>query len=155
LELAAIHRPCLERTRRARGRLEPALLADNPGDLPQLQSPSRASSRARDPMDTSARTRAPRGSQSVILVDLLLAVGRRAPGTSTALAHARAAVMSSRPLSFPTWQRLWTGILGALVVSLVFFPIYVGGSMTTGVLSQRLHLYAAFELALPFLPAMI
>ena len=63
--------------------------------------------------------------------------------------------MSSRPLSFPTWQRLWTGILGALVVSLVFFPIYVGGNMTTGVLSQRLHLYAAFELALPFLPAMI
>ena len=60
--------------------------------------------------------------------------------------------MNGRPLSFPTWVRLWTGILGALVVSLAFFPIYVGGSMTTGVLGQRLHLYAAFELALPFWP---
>jgi len=63
--------------------------------------------------------------------------------------------MTGRPLSFPTWTRLWTGILGALVVSLAFFPIYIGGSMTTGVLGQRLHLYAAFELALPFWPAMI
>jgi hypothetical protein len=63
--------------------------------------------------------------------------------------------MSGRPLSIPTWARLWTGILGALVVSLAFFPIYVGGSMTTGVLGQRLHLYAAFELTLPFVPAMI
>jgi membrane-associated phospholipid phosphatase len=63
--------------------------------------------------------------------------------------------MNGRPLSFPTWARLWTGILGALVVSLAFFPIYVGGTMTTGVLGQRLHLYAAFELALPFWPPMI
>jgi PAP2 superfamily protein len=63
--------------------------------------------------------------------------------------------MSGRPLSFPTRARLWTGILGALVVSLAFFPIYVGGSMTTGILGQRLHLYAGFELALPFWPAMI
>jgi membrane-associated phospholipid phosphatase len=63
--------------------------------------------------------------------------------------------MSARPLSVPTWPRLWTGILGALVVSLAFFPIYVGGTMTTGVLGQRLHLYADFELALPFWPAMI
>jgi membrane-associated phospholipid phosphatase len=63
--------------------------------------------------------------------------------------------MSGRPLSIPTWPRLWTGILGALVVSLAFFPIYIGGSMTTGVLGQRLHLYAAFELALPFWPPMI
>jgi len=63
--------------------------------------------------------------------------------------------MSGRPLSVPTWSRLGTGILGALVVSLAFFPIYVGGSMTTGVLSQRLHLYASFELALPFWPPMI
>ena len=36
--------------------------------------------------------------------------------------------MSARPLSVPTWPRLWTGILGALVVSLAFFPIYVGGT---------------------------
>ena len=63
--------------------------------------------------------------------------------------------MSTRPLSFPTRARLWTGILGALVVSLAFFPIYVGGTMTTGVLGQRLHLYAAFELALPFWPPLI
>jgi membrane-associated phospholipid phosphatase len=63
--------------------------------------------------------------------------------------------MSGRPLSVPTWSRLWAGVLGALVVSLAFFPIYVGGSMTTGVLGQRLHLYADFELALPFWPAMI
>src|SRR5262245_14782773 len=62
--------------------------------------------------------------------------------------------MSGRPLSFPTWSRLCTGILGALVVSLVFFPIYVGGGLSTGVLGQRLHLYAAFELAFPFWPAM-
>ena len=46
LELTAIHRPRLEPTRRARRRLEPALLADHPGDLPQLQSPPRASPRA-------------------------------------------------------------------------------------------------------------
>jgi PAP2 superfamily protein len=63
--------------------------------------------------------------------------------------------MSGRPPSIPTWPRLWTGILGALVVSLAFFPIYIGGSMSTGILGQRLHLYAAFELALPFWPAMI
>jgi membrane-associated phospholipid phosphatase len=63
--------------------------------------------------------------------------------------------MSGRPLSIPTWPRLWTGILGALVVSLAFFPIYIGGSMSTGILGQPLHLYAAFELALPFWPAMI
>jgi membrane-associated phospholipid phosphatase len=63
--------------------------------------------------------------------------------------------MSRRPLSVPTWGRLWAGILGALVVSLVFFPIYIGGGMSTGVLGQWLHLYASFELALPFWPAMI
>jgi membrane-associated phospholipid phosphatase len=63
--------------------------------------------------------------------------------------------MSGRPLSLPTWRRLWAGILGALVVSLAFFPIYVGGSMTPGILGQPLHLYASFELALPFWPIMI
>jgi hypothetical protein len=63
--------------------------------------------------------------------------------------------MSGRPLSFPTWTRLWTGTLGALVVSLAFFPIYIGGGRSTGVLGGRLHLYAAFELALPFWPIMI
>ena len=63
--------------------------------------------------------------------------------------------MSGRSLSIPTWSRLWTGILGALIVSLSFFPIYIGGSMTTGILGQRLHLYATFELALPFWAPMI
>jgi membrane-associated phospholipid phosphatase len=63
--------------------------------------------------------------------------------------------MSERPLSIPTWRRLWTGILGALVVSLAFFPIYIGGSMTPGILGQPLHLYASSELALPFWPIMI
>jgi membrane-associated phospholipid phosphatase len=63
--------------------------------------------------------------------------------------------MSGRPLSIPSWARLWTGILGALVVSLAFFPIYIGGGMTPGILGQPLHLYASFELALPFWPPMI
>jgi membrane-associated phospholipid phosphatase len=63
--------------------------------------------------------------------------------------------MSGRSLSIPTWSRLWTGILGALIVSLSFFPIYIGGRMTTGILGQRLHLYATFELALPFWAPMI
>jgi len=63
--------------------------------------------------------------------------------------------MSGRPLSLPSWRRLWTGILGALVVSLAFFPIYVGGGMTPGILGRPLHLYASFELALPFWPIMI
>jgi membrane-associated phospholipid phosphatase len=63
--------------------------------------------------------------------------------------------MSGRPLSLPTWRRLWTGVLGALIVSLAFFPIYIGGSMTPGILGQPLHLYASFELALPFWHIMI
>src|SRR5262245_11209848 len=63
--------------------------------------------------------------------------------------------MTGRPLSIPTWRRLATGIAGALVVSLAFFPIYIGGHMSTGLLDHRLHLYAGFELALPFWPAMI
>src|SRR5262249_19231608 len=63
--------------------------------------------------------------------------------------------MSGRPLSLPTWSRLWTGILGALVVSLAFFPIYIGGGMTPGILGRPLHLYTSLELALPFWPVMI
>jgi hypothetical protein len=63
--------------------------------------------------------------------------------------------MSGRPLSFPTWTRLGTGILGALIVSLAFFPIYIGGDMATGVLGHRLHLYASCELAFPFWSAMV
>jgi len=63
--------------------------------------------------------------------------------------------MTGRPLTFPTWKRLTTGLIGALVVSLVFFPIYIGGGISTGLLGHWLHLYAGFELALPFWPAMI
>jgi membrane-associated phospholipid phosphatase len=60
-----------------------------------------------------------------------------------------------RPLSFPTWRRLGIAILGAIVVSLVFFPIYTGGGSTTGLLGHRLHLYTRWGLLLPFWPPMI
>ncbi len=61
----------------------------------------------------------------------------------------------SRPLSWPSWQRLGTGIFGAFIVSLAFFPIYLGGAVITGLRNDRLHLYAGWELGLPFWPAMI
>jgi hypothetical protein len=63
--------------------------------------------------------------------------------------------MTGRPLGIPTWRGLAVGILGAAVVSLVFFPIYLGGASTTGLLGHRLPLYASWELALPFWPPMI
>jgi membrane-associated phospholipid phosphatase len=63
--------------------------------------------------------------------------------------------MTGRPLSLPSWRRLAVGIAGAVVVSLAFFPIYIGGSLTTGLLHHRLQLYAVWELALPFWPPMI
>jgi hypothetical protein len=63
--------------------------------------------------------------------------------------------MSGRPVTLPTWRRLATGVAGALMVSLAFFPIYLGGKATTGMLDHRLHLYADWELAVPFWPAMI
>jgi hypothetical protein len=63
--------------------------------------------------------------------------------------------MTGRSLTWPSWRRLVVGIAGAAVVSLAFFPIYIGGSLTTGLLHHRLQLYAAWELELPFWPAMI
>jgi membrane-associated phospholipid phosphatase len=55
----------------------------------------------------------------------------------------------------PPWRRLLVGIIGAAVVSVAFFPIYLGGAATSGILDHRLHLFAAWELALPFWPPMI
>jgi hypothetical protein len=46
-------------------------------------------------------------------------------------------------------------MLGALAVSAVFFPIYVGGAAIAGTRGEALHLYAAWELAIPFWPPMI
>jgi membrane-associated phospholipid phosphatase len=63
--------------------------------------------------------------------------------------------MTGRPLTLPSWRRLIVGIAGAAIVSLAFFPIYLGGAMTTGLLDHRLHLYADWERALPFWPPMI
>jgi membrane-associated phospholipid phosphatase len=63
--------------------------------------------------------------------------------------------MSGRPLAWPSWERLATGITGALIVSAAFFPIYLGGAAIAGLRDQRLHLYAGFELAIPFWPFMI
>jgi hypothetical protein len=63
--------------------------------------------------------------------------------------------MTGRPLTVPSWRRLAVGIFGAGVVSLAFFPIYLGGALTTGILDHRLHLFAEWELAVPFWPAMI
>ncbi len=63
--------------------------------------------------------------------------------------------MTGRPLAWPTRERLSAGVTGALIVSLVFFPIYLGGSLIAGMREQRLHPYAGFELAIPFWPFMI
>jgi hypothetical protein len=63
--------------------------------------------------------------------------------------------MTGRSLTLPPRPRVIAGISGAAVVSLVFFPIYLGGAATTGFLDHRLHLYGAWELALPFWPMMI
>jgi membrane-associated phospholipid phosphatase len=63
--------------------------------------------------------------------------------------------MSGRPLTWPTWRRLAVGVIGALVVSLAFFPIYVGGMAFAALRGHPAHLYASFELGIPFWPAMI
>jgi membrane-associated phospholipid phosphatase len=63
--------------------------------------------------------------------------------------------VTGRPPTIPTLRRFAVGILGAAVVSLAFFPIYLGGATTTGLLGHRLDLYAGWELALPFWPPMI
>jgi hypothetical protein len=63
--------------------------------------------------------------------------------------------MKGRPLTWPTRQRLTAGMLGALAVSAVFFPVYVGGAAIAVTHGEALHLYAAWELAIPFWPPMI
>jgi membrane-associated phospholipid phosphatase len=63
--------------------------------------------------------------------------------------------MSGRPLTWPTWRRFAVGVIGALVVSLAFFPIYVGGMAFAALRGHPAHLYASFELGIPFWPAMI
>lgn len=63
--------------------------------------------------------------------------------------------MSGKSHILPPWRRLLVGILGAAVVSVAFFPIYLGGAATSGILDHRLHLFAAWELVLPFWPPMI
>jgi membrane-associated phospholipid phosphatase len=63
--------------------------------------------------------------------------------------------MKGRPLSWPTLDRLVTGIGGALIVSLLFFPIYLGCAAITAARSNPLHLYAQWELSIPFWPFMV
>jgi hypothetical protein len=62
---------------------------------------------------------------------------------------------TGRPLSWPTFQRLGTGIIGALIVSLAFFPIYLGCAAIAGTHDHPLQLYADWELSIPFWPVMI
>lgn len=63
--------------------------------------------------------------------------------------------MTPHPLSWPTPRRLATGIGGAMLVSLVFFPIYIGCAALTAARASQWQLYADWELALPFWPFMI
>ena len=63
--------------------------------------------------------------------------------------------MTGRPLTLPTWRRLATGITGALVVSLAFFPIYGGSLIFAALREHPAQLYASWELAIPFWPPMI
>src|SRR3954447_17897640 len=63
--------------------------------------------------------------------------------------------MTGRSLRWPTWQTLATGIAGALVVSAVFFPVYIGGAGFAESRAVRGQLYASWEFSIPFWPAMI
>ena len=63
--------------------------------------------------------------------------------------------MTGRPPTWPDGERFAAGILGALIVSLAFFPVYAGGLAFAGWSGHPLHLYAPFELATPFWPFMI
>ena len=60
-----------------------------------------------------------------------------------------------RSLSWPTFDRLATGIVGLLIGSLVFFPIYIGCAAITAARGNALHLYAQWELSIPFWPFMV
>jgi hypothetical protein len=63
--------------------------------------------------------------------------------------------MKGRPLTWPHWDRLQTGLWGALVVSLAFFPIYLGCGALAGGSASPWRLYADWELAIPFWPFMV
>jgi membrane-associated phospholipid phosphatase len=63
--------------------------------------------------------------------------------------------LTGRPLSWPTLDRLTTGVAGFVIVSLAFFPIYVGCAAITAARSNPLHLYAQWELSTPFWPFMV
>src|SRR5580692_2646708 len=129
LELAAICRPRLEPARRQGRGMESAVLADDPSDLPQLQSSPRASPPAGHPVDSFAALRVRSRSEAILLVDLLVALGRcpcRAIGRNCSIAAftcatRRAATMSGKSHILPPWRRLLVGILGAAVVSVAFF----------------------------------
>ncbi|HKA79908.1 MAG TPA: phosphatase PAP2 family protein [Xanthobacteraceae bacterium] len=60
-----------------------------------------------------------------------------------------------RSLTWPTFERLATGTVGLLIGALVFFPIYIGCAALTEARGNALHLYAQWELAIPFWPFMI
>jgi hypothetical protein len=61
----------------------------------------------------------------------------------------------ARGISWPTWGRLTTGLAGALQVSLVFFPVYLGCAAVTAARGSHWHPYASWELSIPFVPFMI
>jgi membrane-associated phospholipid phosphatase len=63
--------------------------------------------------------------------------------------------MTGRPLTWPTWHRLAVGIAGAFVVSLAFFPTYLGGMAFATLHDHPVRLYASWELGIPFWPPMI
>jgi hypothetical protein len=63
--------------------------------------------------------------------------------------------MTPRPLSWPTRGRLTTGLAGALQVSLVFFPVYLGCAAVTAGRARHWHPYASWETNVPFVPFMI
>jgi membrane-associated phospholipid phosphatase len=63
--------------------------------------------------------------------------------------------LTGRPLSWPTLDRLATGVAGFVIVSLAFFPIYMGCAAITAARGKPLHLYAQWELSIPFWPFMV
>lgn len=63
--------------------------------------------------------------------------------------------MTTRGITWPTWGRLTAGLAGALRVSLVFFPVYIGCSAVTAARAAHWHPYASWELGIPFVPFMI
>src|SRR4029453_9586250 len=137
LELGAVRGPRLEPARRLRGRVEPARGAALPGHLPQLQLPPRASPPPGRPLDPPAAPGEAGRSRALVLLDLLAALARRRPCPSPRRAGAasphrlpaqRGAPMTARPISWPTWGRLATGMGGAVRVAIVFFPVYLGGA---------------------------